>query len=420
MQSKEAERTAKCPNTGRDDFEVSFVAVPASSLGPWKVGWKRWFQGKLDLWIWYGSKDTAAAADVSKVLPPNAEGLNKWLEDHVDINDPKTARKVILTSTSTMTSRCLQQIRPASTRDQNVEAKGKERQRPEDYPEDMCTEDAADYEAMQDEVDNTDEAAWRILVDRRYFRRIVVDEAHLYKGRHTQIHICIRKLKFAATILLTGTPFTRRLTDFAGLLALLWNDTINEEYDEQIRSRTARSGIDAYKSMRDEVEEFVGSTDFEQIFADENIRRFIPMFCPDCGRIFTGQHASQACRVHELEHTNRFKCEVCDKQCVGASKLREHMAMHNKSNDFKCELCGVTASAQSAIWRHMRNFHPSWAKPTFTCAHCGKVGKQEHHMKMHEEACFEKAARAEEAEEVYGGIEGGPQGKESGADEEVA
>ncbi|KAI4718700.1 hypothetical protein E4T48_05075 [Aureobasidium sp. EXF-10727] len=133
------------------------------------------------------------------------------LKDSQKLSNPHTERHVYFTTVGTWAHRVVKLKEGA--------AKGKARadaRNVESYRQDAEDED---LEQMQ-EIDDDDYQH----VCQDLFARIIVDEAHCLKGQRTKAHKAVVEANPTSIVLMTGTPISNRLSDFAGMLRILWRN----------------------------------------------------------------------------------------------------------------------------------------------------------------------------------------------------
>ncbi|CAL1277785.1 unnamed protein product [Larinioides sclopetarius] len=57
---------------------------------------------------------------------------------------------------------------------------------------------------------------------------------------------------------------------------------------------------------------------------------------------------------HLRTHTDKFKCESCDKTCTRRHGLMRHLRSHTGEKPFRCENCTSTFSRRDILLRHQR------------------------------------------------------------------
>ena len=78
-----------------------------------------------------------------------------------------------------------------------------------------------------------------------------------------------------------------------------------------------------------------------------------PHKCADCGKEFAdGVLYAKHCKIH----TNKYKCEICQKRFSAANSLKRHLE-HHQNISYPCEKCTQKFTAKTNLSRHMKNIH---------------------------------------------------------------
>lgn len=259
---RSAVRDALLHPVGTKTYKPTLVVAPSACLLAWRTDGIKFFSRELTFHYFFGTPSTAAENDRSRTIGSNVNDLKAHVAN-LDPHDPETEKHVYCTTVGTWAHRVIKLKEGAqSGRAANPSAKNVEQYR--------TNEDDEDLEVMDDEIDEDD---YEHLCQ-GIFGRIIVDEAHCLKGLRTKAHKSVVEAFADSTILMTGTPISNRLHDFAGMLRILWRDEM-----EPVKSDIETS-VETYTDAMEELQAtFAGMTAEEKLSAD-NFSDFLYLLNP--------------------------------------------------------------------------------------------------------------------------------------------
>ena len=94
--------------------------------------------------------------------------------------------------------------------------------------------------------------------------------------------------------------------------------------------------------------------------------------CDQCGKSFKNKHQMRLhVKMHSSDHTESFKCEICDESIPQYGSLRRHIYRKHggrKFNPVTCEECGKQLGDKSKLTKHKDSVHLN--KKPFKCDIC--------------------------------------------------
>ncbi|XP_073436679.1 uncharacterized protein [Dendrobates tinctorius] len=88
-----------------------------------------------------------------------------------------------------------------------------------------------------------------------------------------------------------------------------------------------------------------------------------------------------AMRRHMRKHSDRHKCNLCEKTFASATELRLHINVHMGIKPHKCSECDMAYRTAADLLRHTRSVH-DLEKP-FQCCYCDYASVEATRMKIH-------------------------------------
>lgn len=100
-----------------------------------------------------------------------------------------------------------------------------------------------------------------------------------------------------------------------------------------------------------------------------------------CGECKFSSCNLAALRRHMRRHSDKHKCNLCEKTFASATELRLHVNVHLGIKPHKCGECDMAYGTAADLLRHTRSVH-SLEKP-FRCCYCDYTSAEASRMKIH-------------------------------------
>ena len=110
--------------------------------------------------------------------------------------------------------------------------------------------------------------------------------------------------------------------------------------------------------------------------------------CTLCEKTFEKQRylSNHIKRIHEDNHRNYSKCDICEKQFLLTGELNQHKKVHGKKRFVRCAICNKSINS-TYIKKHI--YEHEKPKQYIECTFCGNTFTTKHHLGLHIENVHE-------------------------------
>ncbi|KAJ4316159.1 hypothetical protein N0V84_008015 [Fusarium piperis] len=222
---------------GDPQFKPSVIFCPGVVVPQTFRAFRKWFGSFFDIKVAYGHRLFPSDPMMKNFILNNPKEVQQWVNDcEWRQENPKTMRKLLITSYTTAVFRMVhrekpklinQEYLPQLVDDEENHAEGNVGSR--DIPSiDATAASEASAEPNSSEIVKHEPIL--LSIQNAQFNLIICDEGHLVKNPNSLTHKLIKALPHEALLVVSATPILNHVKDFDGYLNLMWQHSWGFKY----------------------------------------------------------------------------------------------------------------------------------------------------------------------------------------------
>ncbi|UPL03878.1 hypothetical protein LCI18_014812 [Fusarium solani-melongenae] len=191
---------------GDPHFKPSIIFCPGVVVGQVFREFRKWFGTFFKIRVAYGTEAFCPDPIMSGFMFRNAKEVRLWVNDcEMEHEDPRTMRKILLTSYTTAVFRMV-------CRDKSQLVNRKNLPQLVDDEENHGEESASRHDGRH----------VRLSIPNAQFDFVICDQGHLVKNPNSVTHKLIKTLHREALVIVSATPILNHVKDFDAYINLMW------------------------------------------------------------------------------------------------------------------------------------------------------------------------------------------------------